>query len=84
MATRHQAITWANADPDLCCHMVLLGHNELIGPTCTASGVIKSGLYVVSGEKEYHLESWVTVSGSIFIMWSKIKSPTIRTKIVTA
>ena len=25
----HQAITWTNVDPDLCRHMVLLGHNEL-------------------------------------------------------
>ena len=25
----HQAITWANVDPDLCHHMVSLGHNEL-------------------------------------------------------
>ena len=24
------AITWANVDPDLCRHMVSLGHNELI------------------------------------------------------
>ena len=24
-----QAITWANVDPDLCRHMVSLGHNEL-------------------------------------------------------
>ena len=25
---RHQAITWANADPYLCCHMASLGSNE--------------------------------------------------------
>ena len=24
-----QAITWANVDPDLCRHMVSLGHNQL-------------------------------------------------------
>ena len=24
-----QAITWPSVDPDLCCHMVSLGHNEL-------------------------------------------------------
>ena len=28
-AVRQQAITWANVDPDLCCHMASLGHNEL-------------------------------------------------------
>ena len=28
-AARHQAITWANVDPDLCCYMVSLDHNEL-------------------------------------------------------
>ena len=28
-AVRQQAITWANVDPDLCLHMVSLGHNEL-------------------------------------------------------
>ena len=27
---RLQAITWDNFDPDLCRHMVLLGHNELM------------------------------------------------------
>ena len=26
----HQAITWTDVDPDLCCHMGSLGHNELI------------------------------------------------------
>ena len=26
---QQQAITWANVDPDLCRHMVSLGHNEL-------------------------------------------------------
>ena len=26
----HQAITWANADPDLCGQMASLGHNELM------------------------------------------------------
>ena len=29
-AVRQQAITWANVDPDLYCHMASLGHNELI------------------------------------------------------
>ena len=24
-----QAITWANVDPDLCCHVTSLGHSEL-------------------------------------------------------
>ena len=28
-AFKQQAITWANVDPDVCCHMVSLGHNEL-------------------------------------------------------
>ena len=31
-STLVQVITWANVDPDLCRHMVSLGHNELI--TC--------------------------------------------------
>ena len=26
---RQQAITWANGDSDLCCHMMSRGHNEL-------------------------------------------------------
>ena len=29
-AVRHQAITWANVDPDLCHHMASLGHSELM------------------------------------------------------
>ena len=29
-AVRQQAITWANVDPDLCHHMVSLGHNEFL------------------------------------------------------
>ena len=28
-AVGQQAITWANVDPDICRHMVSLGHNEL-------------------------------------------------------
>ena len=27
-AVRQQAITWANVDQDLCCHMASLGQNE--------------------------------------------------------
>ena len=27
-AISQQAITWANADPDLCCHMVSPDHND--------------------------------------------------------
>ena len=29
-AVRHQAITWTNVKPNLCCHMAYLGHNDLI------------------------------------------------------
>ena len=29
-AIRHLAITWANVDEDLCCHMASLGPNELM------------------------------------------------------
>ena len=29
-AIKHQAITLMNVDPNLCCHMASLGHNELI------------------------------------------------------
>ena len=29
-AVRQQAITWTNVDPDVCRHLVSLGHNELI------------------------------------------------------
>ena len=29
---RHQAITWANIDPVLCCPMIPLSHKELIKP----------------------------------------------------
>ena len=28
---RHQAITWANVDPNLCRHIPSLGHNEWVG-----------------------------------------------------
>ena len=46
MSWCHQAITWANIDPDLCCHMASLGYKELIChsithlPTCTHSDVL--------------------------------------------
>ena len=30
VAVRQKATKWACVDPDLCCHMVPLGHNELI------------------------------------------------------
>ena len=38
-AVRQQAITWANNDPDLCRHVVSLGHNELRWLICESSGV---------------------------------------------
>ena len=46
---RHQAITWANVDPDLCRDVVSLGHNELT--------------HVVPGElaKSYEI-FWIMVS----------------------
>ena len=31
-AVRQQAITWIDVDPELCCHMVSLGCNELSSP----------------------------------------------------
>ena len=31
-AIKQQAITWGNADPDLCHHVVLLGHNVSTAP----------------------------------------------------
>ena len=31
---RQQAITWANVDPNLCCHMASLGNNELKAYFC--------------------------------------------------
>ena len=39
-AVRQQAITWANVDPDLCCHLASPGHNEL-----THWGVVVSWRY---------------------------------------
>ena len=33
-AWQHQAITYANADPDLCRHMTSLGHNEFNATDC--------------------------------------------------
>ena len=32
------SITWGNVDPDLCCHMVSLGHNEL-NKICNLSAI---------------------------------------------
>ena len=29
-SVRQQAITWASVDPDFCCHIASLGHNELM------------------------------------------------------
>ena len=35
IAWRHQAITWANVDPDLCRHMASQGPNELTESVAT-------------------------------------------------
>ena len=35
------AVTWAKVDPDLCCHMVSLGGNELKGSCCGREGKIR-------------------------------------------
>ena len=40
-AARQQAIPSASVDPDLCCHMALLGQNEILGKT------MMSGVYLV-------------------------------------
>ena len=44
---RQQAITWANDDPDLCCHMASLGHNKLIWITSAISLQIQN-LYCIN------------------------------------
>ena len=44
---RQQAITWANVNPNLCCHMASLGHNEL-----TILGCCPNVLFC------YHLSDW--------------------------
>ena len=49
----HQAashIIWTNVDPDLCCHMVSSGHNELMHLTLNTTNItwmewIKHGIY---------------------------------------
>ena len=43
MSTRHQAITWANVDQDLWCHMAPLVHSELVnlGPNGSNNAVAK-------------------------------------------
>ena len=46
---RHQAITWANVDPDLCRLMASLGLNELTesaAMTSAATAMIKHGSYM--------------------------------------
>ena len=40
-AIRQQAITWANVDPDLCCHMASLGPNGLKRETRLCNPKIK-------------------------------------------
>ena len=40
-AIRQQAITWANADSELCCHIASLGHNELRKPSAYNSMWLK-------------------------------------------
>ena len=41
VAVRQQAITWANLDPDLCCHMASLRYNVLTGPNCYAHSCLQ-------------------------------------------
>ena len=42
----HQAITWANAEPDVCQYMLLLGHSEF-----------RPGGWVISGQRDDFMKS---------------------------
>ena len=46
LSGKQQAIAEANVDPDLCCHMVLLGHNKLINLRSYKYPHVKFVLYI--------------------------------------
>ena len=47
-AIRQQAITWANIDPDLCCHMAWLGHNEFIPYMLYCCGILSFDIFIMA------------------------------------
>ena len=62
-ALRQQAITWANVDPDLCRHMVSLGHNELTHGTSWQVTFCGPCIYITRysltpTEKQIYIARW--------------------------
>ena len=54
-----QAITWAKVDPDLCCHMELLGHNDLTLICCSLLENTEMHLLFISFfQNRYGAGSW--------------------------
>ena len=55
--SRHQAFTWANVDPDLCCHMASLGHDEL---KRSIAAVVRLPQWRKPGTYEYKTRRYLT------------------------
>ena len=55
MGCCRQAITWTNVDPDRCCHMVSLGHNEL------SPNIVKDRIWLM--KNYFFASSFVGYSG---------------------
>ena len=65
-AVRQQAITWVNVDPDLCRHMVSLGHNELIFSQNTFE-FMTCNMSLISGQRRH---SCNIMSVSTLLLWN--------------
>ena len=79
-AVRQQAITWANVDSDLCCHMVSLGHNELNcnHHTCKAASTVISWLWDWSSQKDSTCMVWYPMKKAMIHRMSSDYSVVLR------
>ena len=62
-AVRQQVITWADVDQDLCHHMALLGHNELIESVLHVANkwwvrIVPDSDFTLTSNKLKHLSWW--------------------------
>ena len=78
LAVRQQAITWANVDLILCCHMASLGHNELIqfsaGTNNHINGCMDTELLTLNMLKFWRL--WKMYSHFVSDIWDFVQQKT--------
>ena len=76
-AVRQQAITWANVDPDLCRHMVSLGHNQSWGEYYSGTRLAQNDKHEYTKNIAY--EYYLSTDFPVLVLVCSVLAPALAT-----